>query len=418
MFTTTRAVRGAGCAVLVMLLALATAPDTQAAAPVAPVERVSVAADGTQGDGDSLAPSVSADGRYVAFESIATDLVPGDTNGRRDVFVKDLRTGRIVRVTAQSAGAPADAEAYQPSLSADGRHVAFTAEWTYPVPAHSGPPGRQSDVYVRDLRTGRTTKVDRDLEQGFGIVSRDPSISADGRYVAFVAGAVPWFPLGLHGDVRVYVRDLKTGTTRRVSAPPGPDGDREAFGPHITPDGSAVAYTTDVPHVSGPPIGYVFAWRRFTGRAERVDVTYDGSGLVATPSKLVGIDPSGRYVLFNSPSDKMVPGARHVGGYLRDLVRDRTRTVDAPGDPTAPTRAFGFVGRTGAYAVSSDIHLYLRQLRTGRTRTLLTDASGMNAMVFDAHARTAAFQSFATDWVPGDTNGVGDVFVVRLGAGR
>ena len=255
MSTTTRAVRGAGCAVLVTLLALATAPDTQAAAPVAPVERVSVAADGTQGDGDSLAPSVSADGRYVAFESIATDLVPGDTNGRRDVFVKDLRTGRIVRVTAQSAGAPADAEAYQPSLSADGRHVAFTAEWTYPVPAHSGPPGRQSDVYVRDLRTGRTTKVDRDLEQGFGIVSRDPSISADGRYVAFVAGAVPWFPLGLHGDVRVYVRDLKTGTTRRVSAPPGPDGDREAFGPHITPDGSAVAYSTDVPHVSGPPIG-------------------------------------------------------------------------------------------------------------------------------------------------------------------
>ncbi|MER6350804.1 hypothetical protein ABT186_02850 [Streptomyces sp. NPDC001634] len=183
------------------------------------------AVDGAQGDGDSMAPSISADGRHVAFESDATHLVPGDTNRLRDVFVKDVRTGLIVRLTAQGSGAPANAKAYQPALSANGRYVAFTSEWPYPV--HSGPPGRQSDVYVRDLRTGRTTKVNVGLDKGFGIVSRDSSMCADGRYVAFVAGAEPWFPLGLHGDVRVYVRDLWTGMTRRVSAAPGPGGDRE-----------------------------------------------------------------------------------------------------------------------------------------------------------------------------------------------
>ncbi|MFI6935420.1 TolB family protein [Streptomyces sp. NPDC050287] len=412
----TRALCAAGGAALVTLLSLVTVtvtvPGAMAAAPAGRAQRVSVAADGAQGDGDSMAPSVSSDGRYVAFESDATNLVPGDTNGLRDVYRKDMRTGRIVRVTAQGAGAPAGAEAYQPSLSADGRYVAFTSEWPYPV--HSGPPGRQSDVYVRDLRTGRTAKVNLGLDDGFGIVSRDPSISADGRYVAFVAGVEPWFPLSLHGDVRVYVRDLKTGTTRRVSAAAGPDGDREAVEPHITPDGSAVAYSTNVPHVSGPPVGYVYAWRRATGGAERVDVTYDGSGTSPKPSRLAGISPDGRYVLFNSPSDRMVLSARHTGGYLRDLGTHSTRTVDAPGDPTAPTRAGAFLGTTRDYVLAAGGQEYVRDVRTGRTRRLPADDAGMNALVYDWHARVAAFQSWKDDWVPGDTNDRGDVFLVRL----
>jgi Tol biopolymer transport system component len=409
----TRAVRVAGGAALVTLLCSATVPGTAAAAePVPHPHRISVAADGTQADGDSMSPSVSADGRYVAFESDATNLVPGDTNGRRDVFVKDVRTGRIVRVNAQGVGAPADAEAYQASLSANGRYVAFTSEWRYPV--KFGPPGRQSDVYVRDLHTGRTTKVNVDLDPGFGIVSRDPSLSADGRYVAFVAGAHPWFSDGLHGDVYVYVRDLRTGTTRRVSAAPGPDGDREAYAPHITPDGSAVAYSSNWPHVSGPPIGYIYAWRRATGRTERVDVTYDGSDIDGIPSKLAGISPDGRYVLFNSQSDRMVPGSRHTGGYVRDLVKGRTRTVDAPGDPTAVTSLGMFLGGSYDHFLTVGTRIYVRDLRTGRTRLLLTDASGMRDRTYDAHARVVAFDSWKDDWVPGDTNQRGDVFLVRL----
>ncbi|MEU6403444.1 hypothetical protein [Streptomyces sp. NPDC046985] len=411
-----RAVRAAGGTALVTLLALLTvpgaAPPASAAGRGPRVERVSVSAHGAQGDGDSLAPSISADGRYVAFESDATDLVPGDADGQRDVFVKDVRTGRLVRVTAQGAGAPAGAEAYQPSLSADGRYVAFTSEWTYPVPM--GPPGRQSDVYVRDLRTGSTTKVDRGLDEGYGVVSRDPSISADGRYVAFVAGAAPWYPLGLHGEVRVYVRDLWTGATRRVSAAPGPQGDREAKAPHITPDGGAVAYSTDQPHVSGPPVGYLYAWRRATGRAERVDVTYDGSDTTPKPSRFTGISADGRYVLFDSESDKMVPGARHTGGCLRDLVTHRTRTVDAPGDPAAYTSAGPFLGASHDYVVSVDGHEYVRDVRTAHARSLLHDDTAMDALVYDADTRVAAFQSWKKDWVPGDTNVLGDVFLVRL----
>ncbi|MGW4518292.1 TolB family protein [Streptomyces sp. NPDC004393] len=411
-----RAVRATGGAALVTLLSLATVPVTAAGAMAAErlpsVERISVSADGAQGNGDSLAPSISADGRYVAFESDATNLVPNDTNHLRDVFVKDVHTGRIVRVTAQSAGAPADAEAYQPSLSADGRHVAFTSEWSYPV--HSGPPGRQSDVYVRDLRTGRTTKVNVGLDEGFGIVSRDPSISADGRYVAFVAGALPWFPVSLHGDVYVYVRDLRTGTTRRVSAAPGSNGDREALAPHITPDGSAVAYSTNRPHVSGANLGYLYAWRRATGRAERVDVTYNGSETSPKPSHFAGISADGRYALFNSPRNTMVRGARHTGGYLRDLVAHRTRTVDAPDGPKADTEAGAFLGTSRDYVLATDDHEYVRDMRTGHTRSLLPDDTSMQYPVYDRHARVAAFQSFKKDWVPGDTNGVGDVFLVRL----
>ncbi|MFF3910150.1 TolB family protein [Streptomyces sp. NPDC001848] len=403
----------AGGAALVALLSFATLPGTAAAAePVPRIHRISVAADGSQADGDSMFPSISADGRYVAFESDATNLVPGDTNNRSDVFVKDVRTGRIVRVNAQGVGAPADAEAYQASLSANGRYVAFTSEW--PHPEKHGPPGRLSDVYVRDLRTGRTTKVDVGLDPGFGDVSRDPSISADGRYVAFVAGRGAWYPLGLHYDMRVYVRDLRTGTTRMVSAKIGQYGDTQAYAPHITPDGSAVAYSSNWPHVSGPPIGYLYAWRRATGRTERVDVTYDGSDTNGMPSKFAGVSPDGRYVLFNSPTDRMVPGSRHTGGYVRDLVTGRTRTVDAPGDPTALTSAGGFLGSSYDHVLTVGTRQYVRDVRTGRTRLLLADASGMRDLAYDRNARVAAFESWRDDWVPGDTNQRGDVFLVRL----
>lgn len=402
----------AGGAALVALLSLAAVPGTAAAAePVPHIQRISVAADGTQADGDSGYFSISADGRYVAFESDATNLVPGDSNGKRDVFVKDVRTGRIVRVNAQGVGAPADAEAYQASLSADGRYVAFTSEW--PHPEKHGPPGRQSDVYVRDLRTGRTTKVNVGLDPGFGIVARDPSLSADGRYVAFVAGPGLWYSTSLNYDMRVYVRDLRTGTTRMVSAKTGRHGDTEAYAPHITPDGSAVAYSSNWPRVSGPLVGYVYAWRRATGRTERVDVTYDGGDTDASPSQLDGISPDGRYVLFDSGSERMVPGARHTGAYVRDLVTGRTRTVDAPGDPTAATRAGRFLGRSHDYVFHVGQRDYVRDARTGRTRPLPDDPR-LPDVVYDAHADVGVFGSWKDDWVPGDTNQRADLFLVRL----
>lgn len=109
----------------------------------------------------------------------------------------------------------------------------------------------------------------------------------------------------------------------------------------------------------------------------------------------------------------MVPGARHTGGHLRDLDTGSTRTLDAPGDPTASTRAGVFVGTTGEYVLMVGHREYVRDVRTDRTRLLPADDTGM-ALVFDGHARVAAFQSWKDDWVPGDTNKRGDFFLLRL----
>jgi len=110
-------------------------------------ERVSVSSWGVQGNGDHLYPSISADGRYVAFISDSSNLVPGDTNGRADVFVHDRRLHLTERVSVSSSGAEADGDSYFPSISADGRYVAFSSDATNLVGDDTN---KKADVFVHD----------------------------------------------------------------------------------------------------------------------------------------------------------------------------------------------------------------------------------------------------------------------------
>src|ERR687892_5749 len=122
-----------------------------------PIERVSVASNAAQADNNSFSSSISADGRFVAFASLATNLVPGDTNDSEDVFVRDRATGQTTRVSVASNGAQADDWSFPtPSISADGRFVAFTSFATNLVP---GDTNGIDDVFVHDRATGETTRV-------------------------------------------------------------------------------------------------------------------------------------------------------------------------------------------------------------------------------------------------------------------
>ncbi|MPV87013.1 TolB family protein [Ostreibacterium oceani] len=142
-----------------------------------------VDSNGIAGNNGSYAPSISADGRYVAFHSGATNLVAGDTNGNLDIFVHDTQTGVTTRVSVDSSGVEGDDYSQIPSISADGRYVAFYSDATNLV---TGDTNGAQDIFVHDTQTGVTTRfsVDsNDLESNNG--SYNPSISADGRYVAF-----------------------------------------------------------------------------------------------------------------------------------------------------------------------------------------------------------------------------------------
>jgi Tol biopolymer transport system component len=173
---------------------------------------VSKTAAGTVGNGNSETPVVSANGRYVAFESQADNLVPGDTNNAMDVFVKDMTTGTVQRVSTTSsgqqfAGGGSTGDGVDMGMSADGRYVSFVGQAA----------NANAQLYVRDRVNNTTTlvSVGSDGKPGnYG--TYEGSISPNGRYVAFdtgstniVAGAPPYF--------NSYVRDLVTGTTTLVS---------------------------------------------------------------------------------------------------------------------------------------------------------------------------------------------------------
>ncbi len=194
--------------------------------------RVSVAADGAQAHGDSTHPAMSADGRFVSFSSDAPDLVPGDTNGVADVFVVELETGAIERVNVGPDDAQADAGGGlfpRSALSADGRHVAFVSLAGNLVDGDPGPPVTEQ-VFLRDRHEGVTTRVSSDAE---GAAADDrcsaPALSDDGRFVAFVSRA-----RNLTGDedvaADVFVLDRRTRMLRRVSAPSHELGERDDAG--------------------------------------------------------------------------------------------------------------------------------------------------------------------------------------------
>src|SRR5262249_55118667 len=150
------------------------------------------ASDGTRADGESVNAAISADGRFVAFESQATNLVPGDTNGMGDVFVRDRMTGTTTRVSVASDGSQADGESFRPAISADGTVVVFESRATNLI---AGDSNAAADVFVHDRATGATTRVSVASDgTGGDRTSYLAGISGDARIVAFTSEATNLVP--------------------------------------------------------------------------------------------------------------------------------------------------------------------------------------------------------------------------------
>jgi Tol biopolymer transport system component len=191
---------------LAVLLALGCTDsnDPSSDPPTPATERVSVASDGSQADSHSVTPSFSADGRYVAFESYAANLVAGDTNNAEDIFVHDRVTGETTRVSMASDGGQADGYSYTPSISAEGRYVAFESDASNLV---AGDTTNWRDVFVHDRATGETTRVSVAGDGSQGDYNSDlPSISADGRHVAFASDAGNLVAGDTNASMDIFVR--------------------------------------------------------------------------------------------------------------------------------------------------------------------------------------------------------------------
>jgi Tol biopolymer transport system component len=295
--------------------------------------RISQAPDGTGGDGDSTSPVLSGDGGVVAFDSFATNLVSGG-NGVSDVFVYDRGSRRTSRVSVNSAGAPGNGDSFSPSISADGRFVAFASEATGLV---AGDHNRAGDVFVHDRRTGRTRLVSAasDGTAGNG-ESYSPSISADGRFVAFASEATNLVRGDTNGAVDIFVHDGETGRTTRVSvASDGRQVNGDVSSPSISGDGRYVAFSTTAANVAGfddNGASDVFVHDRQTGRTVLASAGRDGH-----PSDRGSFAPSasadGRGVAFVTDGALVPDDTNHTEDiFVFDLPTGGLRRVSVGGD--------------------------------------------------------------------------------------
>ena len=362
--------------------AVSTAQDQtemQASAPV--TDLISVASDGTQTNGVSSHPSISADGRYIAFRSSATNLVAGDTNGRLDIFVRDRLGGQTERASVATSGLQGNGSSRKPFISANGRYVVFESDADNLVPGDSN---ASTDIFVRDLQLDETARVSvsTDGVQG-NRASTDPAISADGRYVSFISLADDLVPDDTNNFYDVFVRDLLHQRTTRVTVATGNPYLGYPVAPRPLSDlGRHIAFLSDgslFPPDANGALWDVFRHNLETEQTARVSVASDGTQ-ANDRSGPPAIATDGHHVAFDSVATNLVSGDANGSEdvFVHDLRNGRTVRVSVASDGTPGNANSDF--ETASQGLSSD-------------------------------GRYVAFTSYADNLVPGDTQAMEDVFV-------
>jgi len=302
------------------------------------VRLASQTADGTKGNAISDRPSISADGRWVAFVSAADNLSPDDPDGYPDVFVKDLQTGELVLASRATDGTKADSGVSSVALSSDGSTVAFASKATNLSADGS------SHVYVKRLDTGALTLVDggtiaRPDEQ---IGASAPSLSADGQVVAFVTDAAQLDPVDTDQRADVYVRDLGTGEIRLASVnAAGVKGNSPSSGPSLSADGTKVAFetgSTNLVHEDVDPSSDIYVKYLADGSGSLTLESTNGPGGTGTKANQAAsypsLSPDGGYLAFSSDATNLgidtPPLVKQV--YRKDLTTGRLLPVSVTAD--------------------------------------------------------------------------------------
>ena len=270
---------------------------------------VSVTPAGVAGNAISTRPAISQDGRFIAFRSSASDLIPDDNNGVDDIFVYDQQTGLLERVSVSSTGVESNLSSDRPSISGDGNLVAFYSDATNLVP---GDTNFVRDIFIHDRSTGVTTLISKSAagQLGNGPSSR-PSVSADGNFVAFHSDASNLVSGDTNFVADVFVYDVQKDTIELISkSSTGVLGNGLSSVPSISEDGSRVAYRSVASNLVPGDTNFlrdVFLHDRGTGETTRVSVSTagaQGNGDSSRPS----ISHDGTHVGFQSFADNLVPG--------------------------------------------------------------------------------------------------------------
>lgn len=407
--------------------------------PAQTTTRVSVDSSGTEGNGPSTGSSTSSNGRYVAFESTATNLVASDTNAVSDIFSHDRQTGATVRVSVDSSGTQGNGASTGASISASGRFVAFHSLATNLVASDTN---GYMDIFVHDLLNSTTTRVSVSSAGAQATnFSANPSLSADGDCVVFHSIAGNLVASDSNGTQDIFVHVVSTGVTTRVSVDSSGAQTTSISGdPTISADGNCIAFMSyDSSLVTGDTNGVedIFVHDRTTAVTSRVSV--DSSGGEANGASGKGaISGDGQSVSFQSSATNLV--ASDSNGTQDIFVHDRSTaattrvSVDSSGTQGNGTSSQPSLSVDGRYVVfnstatnliASDTNAvkdsFLHDRLSGATSRVSVDSSGTEANGLSLSAMNSyygseiSFSSDATNLVASDSNGVQDVFVFDLG---
>ncbi len=339
--------------------------------------RVSVSTSGTEGNSLCWGPAINDTGRFVAYAANASNLVSGDNNGRQDVFLHDRTEGTTTRVSVATGGAQGNDESGDPAISGSGSIIAFESQASNLVP---GDNNGTWDVFVHDRSNGQTRRVSvRSNGQEANGASRDPAVSANGRFVVFDSAASNLVSKDTNGKRDVFIHDLATGKTRRVSVSSAErqgngyssNADVNGWGRFVTFNSSA----TNLVKNDTSTRGDVFVRDLQRGTTVRVSVSSKGRQANRASGDPT-ISDNGRYIAFESMASNLV--AKDTNNRKDVFIRDR----------------IGKTTRIASIPISG-----------GRTRNGHSDDPSISG-----DARFVGFESEATNMAAVDKNGVEDIY--------
>jgi hypothetical protein len=370
-------------------------------------DRASLSTANVQGNGASLGSSISKDGKFVAFESQASNLIANDLNGAQDIFVRNRPAGKTSRVSRRSNGGEANDSSFGPHLSGSGRFVAFTSAATNLV----GLDGNSaSDVFVHDSVSKKTKRVST---RSNGAEANGASvlygISADGRYVVFYSFASNLVAGDSNGVIDVFVKDRKSGKTKRVSRRTnGAQGNGNSYYSAISPNGRYIAFVSDatnlVPNDSNGTSD-VFVHDRKSKKTVRASIASNGTNAAwdvflhnigTRKTRRVSVSSAG---IQSNGNSSVTFGPPRLSADGKRIAFDSVATNLVAGDTNGAQDAF----------------LHNRANQTTRRASVRFDGTQADNQSFvtdiSSGGRFVTFLSNATNLVGGDTNGQYDVFV-------
>jgi Tol biopolymer transport system component len=263
-------------------------------------------------NGDSVNPSITADGRWVVFESLASNLIADDTNSASDIFAFDTQSNQLTRLSINDAGVAGDGHSFNPIIAANGNFVVFASEASNLV---AGDTNVTSDIFLHNLTTHTTQRISQTAMQT-DRGSYHPSIDAAGKVIVFESDATSLVENDSNAVSDIFIKDLTTGQLQRITSPTGEQANSAAYYPTISATGRYVAFTTAATNLVSGNANALFdilKYDRQTQQLARVNVSVNGEQGNFQSLKLpMSLSWNGDYAVFTSNATNVVYGDNNL----------------------------------------------------------------------------------------------------------